>query len=33
MEQPHRDNPVWETIVIGVSFLVLWAWMLARQAG
>ena len=28
----HQPPPRWETAVIGGSFLLLWAWWLARQA-
>ena len=27
-----RDNPLWETIVMALSFVALWGWFLARQA-
>ncbi len=31
-EKTPRDHPLWETIVMAVSFASLWAWFLARQA-
>lgn len=31
MQKPPRSQPLWETIAIGISFLLLWAWYLAHQ--
>lgn len=28
----RRDHPLWETVVMALSFVLLWAWFLARQA-
>ncbi len=30
--KPKREHPLWETIVMALSFVLLWAWFLARQA-
>ena len=30
--KPKREHPLWETIVMAVSFALLWAWFLARQS-
>jgi hypothetical protein len=32
MNDPKRNHPLWETIVMGGSFAMLWAWFLARQS-
>lgn len=29
--KPKREHPLWETIVMAGSFVLLWAWFLARQ--
>lgn len=31
MNKPKPDNPWWETAILAGSFLVVWAWFLARQ--
>jgi len=31
-DEPRKATPWWETLVIAGSFLLLWAWWLARQA-
>ncbi len=31
MNQPKRNNPFWETIVMAASFAMLWAWFWARH--
>ncbi len=31
-DEPRKATPFWETLVIAGSFLLLWAWWLARQA-
>jgi hypothetical protein len=32
MNKPKRANPLWETVVLFTSFVLLWAWFLANQA-
>ncbi len=29
--KPKRDHPLWETVVMAGSFVLLWAWFIARQ--
>ena len=31
MNKPKRANPLWETIVLFASFVLLWVWFLASQ--
>jgi hypothetical protein len=32
MNEPKRNHPLWETVVMAASFAMLWAWFLARQS-
>ena len=32
IDKPKREHPLWETVVMALSFVLLWAWFLARQA-
>ena len=32
MNKPNRDYPLWETLVMVASFVMLWAWLIARQS-
>jgi type VI protein secretion system component VasK len=33
MDNPKRNHPLWETLVIAGSFILLWVWFLLRQVG
>ena len=32
MNEPKRSSPLWETLTMCASFILIWAWFLAHQA-